>query len=195
MVPNEGTRLKILAAALDEFSAKGFAGVRVDQIAQAAGVNKAMIYYYFSSKEDLFNAIFQSELEGLKRELALILPGSEAGPPQDQVSAAEAILAYAGQREKFLAILVSAAVLQPEVQPHLFQLLDISAAAGLAAAGASDSDAQQPNQDALLHELFTGLLPLASFILLRDGLMDYYGWDEASLNRVFIQDWLRQHLG
>ena len=40
---NNPTTNKILAAALDEFATKGFAGTRVDQIARAAGVNKAMI--------------------------------------------------------------------------------------------------------------------------------------------------------
>ena len=190
MKSNENTRSKILAAALDEFSTRGFAGVRVDQIAKAAGVNKAMIYYHFAGKEDLFKAIFQTELESFKQNLTKIMAGSEMSSLEDQLSAVEAILSYAGQRKKFLAILLSAAMLQPEVQPNLFQLLDISTAAGLAAGAGV-----QPNEDALVHELFTGLLPLVSFILLRKGLVGYYGWDEASLNQHFIQSWLHQHLG
>jgi len=48
------TRDRILSAALDEFTEFGQAGARVDRIARAAGVNKAMIYYHFSSKEKLF---------------------------------------------------------------------------------------------------------------------------------------------
>jgi len=49
-----GTRDKIIAAALDEFAEHGRAGARVDRIAAAAGVNKAMIYYHFKSKDLLY---------------------------------------------------------------------------------------------------------------------------------------------
>jgi len=47
------TREKILDAALNEFSRYGLAGARVDRIAHRAKINKAMIYYHFSSKKKL----------------------------------------------------------------------------------------------------------------------------------------------
>lgn len=50
------TRARILDAALREFSALGLAGARMDQIAAAAGVNKALLYYHFNSKENLYAA-------------------------------------------------------------------------------------------------------------------------------------------
>jgi TetR/AcrR family transcriptional regulator len=51
------SRDALLAAALDEFSAKGFAGARVADIATRAGVNKQLINYYFDSKEGLYVAL------------------------------------------------------------------------------------------------------------------------------------------
>ena len=48
------TRTRILAAALSEFAANGFAGARTQRIASAADVNKALLYYYFESKEKLY---------------------------------------------------------------------------------------------------------------------------------------------
>ncbi len=53
------TREKILAAALAEFSAKGFAGARVDAIARRARVNKRMLYYCFGAKQDLYREILR----------------------------------------------------------------------------------------------------------------------------------------
>ena len=53
------TREKILAAALAEFSARGFAGARVDAIAQRARVNKRMLYYCFGPKQDLYREILR----------------------------------------------------------------------------------------------------------------------------------------
>jgi len=48
------SRRLLLAAALDEFAAKGYAGARVHEIAARAGVNKQLINYYFDSKEGLY---------------------------------------------------------------------------------------------------------------------------------------------
>jgi TetR/AcrR family transcriptional regulator len=48
------TQQKILAAARAEFAALGKAGGRIDHIASEAGVNKAMIYYHFNSKDNLY---------------------------------------------------------------------------------------------------------------------------------------------
>jgi len=56
------TQDRILAAALAEFSAEGFAGARVARIARRAGVNKRMLYHYFGNKEDLFRGIFDRKL-------------------------------------------------------------------------------------------------------------------------------------
>ena len=56
------TRDRILAAALAEFSAEGFAGARVARIARRAKINKRMLYHYFGNKEDLFREIFDRKL-------------------------------------------------------------------------------------------------------------------------------------
>jgi TetR/AcrR family transcriptional regulator len=56
------TREKILASARKEFSEKGLNGARVDRIAGASGVNKAMIYYHFGSKEALYRAVLDELL-------------------------------------------------------------------------------------------------------------------------------------
>jgi AcrR family transcriptional regulator len=55
----EGTRDKILNAALQEFSRHGLSGARIDAIAAESGINKGMIYYYFSSKDDLYVAALE----------------------------------------------------------------------------------------------------------------------------------------
>lgn len=51
---SEITKQKILIASEKAFSEKGFYGARVDEIAEASGVNKRMIYQYFGNKEELY---------------------------------------------------------------------------------------------------------------------------------------------
>jgi AcrR family transcriptional regulator len=55
-------REAILIAALDEFSAQGFAAARLDDVAQRAGVAKGTIYLYFRDKEALFQELVRSAL-------------------------------------------------------------------------------------------------------------------------------------
>ena len=50
----------ILLAARDEFAKYGLAGARVDRIAERAGINKRLIYYYFKSKDNLFLAVLEN---------------------------------------------------------------------------------------------------------------------------------------
>ena len=59
----ERSRERILAAALKEFSAKGFAGARVDCIARRAAINKRMLYHYFGNKEDLFREVLRLKMD------------------------------------------------------------------------------------------------------------------------------------
>ena len=54
----ENTKQRILEAAAHEFASKGFDGARVDEIARSAGVNKALIYYYYKNKEELLTILF-----------------------------------------------------------------------------------------------------------------------------------------
>jgi AcrR family transcriptional regulator len=53
------TRQKIISAARAEFAQHGIDGARVDQIAKQAGVNKAMLYYHFHSKDKLYQAVLK----------------------------------------------------------------------------------------------------------------------------------------
>ena len=67
------TEQKILSAAKQQFIQKGMAGARMQEIADAAGINKALLHYYFRNKEQLFRAVFQSTMkEMLPRVFAIL---------------------------------------------------------------------------------------------------------------------------
>ena len=66
MATQKDTANKIFEAALEEFSQHGFAGARIDRIAERASVNKAMIYYHFKSKEKLYETIIGLHLDKIR---------------------------------------------------------------------------------------------------------------------------------
>ena len=68
------TQQEILAAATAEFAAHGFGGARIEAIAERAGVNKKLIYYYFEGKDELFLAVLEqtyADIRAAERELHL----------------------------------------------------------------------------------------------------------------------------
>lgn len=63
MIRTKKTKEKILDAGLKEFSSSGYAGARMDKIAIRAEVNKAMLFYYFSSKENLYQEVLKHAIK------------------------------------------------------------------------------------------------------------------------------------
>jgi len=60
-------RERILAAAENLFAERGFAGTSMQTIADAASVNKAMLYYYFKNKRDLYRSVIRDGLDEMGR--------------------------------------------------------------------------------------------------------------------------------
>ncbi|MGB5665838.1 MAG: TetR/AcrR family transcriptional regulator [Maribacter sp.] len=61
----ESTEEKILKAAITIFQKKGMAGARMQEIADEANINKAMLHYYYRSKQKLFEAVFMKAFQKL----------------------------------------------------------------------------------------------------------------------------------
>ena len=60
------TKERILEAAFEEFATRGFAGSRVDDIADKAQCNKALLYQYYGDKEALFRQVLECKMAGLQ---------------------------------------------------------------------------------------------------------------------------------
>jgi AcrR family transcriptional regulator len=68
----ERTRADILAVATSEFADRGYAGARINEIADKTSTTKRMIYYYFGGKEQLYVAVLEqaySRIRGLEQQL------------------------------------------------------------------------------------------------------------------------------
>ena len=91
----EQSRAVILQAAIREFAQRGIAGARTDAIAQAAQVNKALLYYYFRDKETLYGAALDHAFGQMVEHLLGVLDRNL--PPRDKV------LTYVGAYFDYIA--------------------------------------------------------------------------------------------
>ena len=101
------SQASILNAARDEFAEHGLGGARVDRIAERAGLNKRLIYYYFEDKERLFQAVLEQaylHIREAERELNLL----EQKPAEAIRSLVEFTWNYYLAHPEFLTLLNSA---------------------------------------------------------------------------------------
>lgn len=77
------TRERLLAAAREEFAARGFDGAKVDRIARRARINKAMVYYHFPSKAALYLAILREQFAAVAA--AVSEARGKGGAPVEQL--------------------------------------------------------------------------------------------------------------
>ena len=101
------TRAAILEAAGRCFAEGGLAGARTEAIARAAGVNKALLYYYFRSKDGLYRAVLEQHLKDFYRQAMEVL--------SSQGSARSILLRYVGMHFDFIS--------SRPYYPRLFQRL------------------------------------------------------------------------
>lgn len=82
----EARQKLILKGALTVFKEKGIEGAKIDEIAREAGFGKATLYYYFSSKEEIFNALLLHGWLSLWRELEEVVAVGGDSPRRTFIS-------------------------------------------------------------------------------------------------------------
>jgi AcrR family transcriptional regulator len=117
--PHDGeTEQRILDAARAVFVRRGTAGARMQEIAREAGVNQALLHYYFRSKERLSTAVFQQIARGIFPALAQTLGGDL--PLDDKIDQLIAIYLENLSRSPFLP-----GYLLAELHHHPERLVDL----------------------------------------------------------------------
>ena len=96
----EESRAAILRAAVGEFADHGVAGARTDAIAQAARVNKALLYYYFKDKDTLYEAVLDHVFNGLRERVVPVLE-TELPPREKMLQYLAAYFDFIAENPRF----------------------------------------------------------------------------------------------
>jgi TetR/AcrR family transcriptional regulator len=112
--PDLETRERILAAAHTVFTRKGTAGSRTQEIADQAGVNKALVHYYFGTKAELADAIFEQALAAITPKMFGILADPDRTLEEKIPALVQEQIDFHSTRPYFAGYLVSELHAEPD---------------------------------------------------------------------------------
>jgi AcrR family transcriptional regulator len=115
-------QLQLLDSAEMLFSRKGFDGTSVRDIAEAAGINTAMISYYFGSKEKLMEEIFERKSLNIREKVDNLLKDDTLDPFQKMYSLVDEYIDGILQRKVFHRILLCEQIINQN--PIIIQLME-----------------------------------------------------------------------
>ena len=140
----EQRREAILDAALEVFAQSGFHGSSIDEIAQAAGVSKALIYEHFPSKRDLHVSLLERHTQEIFERLAESAATSDPGEVRLRAGV-DAFLEFVERRRDAFRMLFRDAV-EPDVA-EILASVQRQAAAAVAGMIATEPRAEKPSGD------------------------------------------------
>jgi TetR/AcrR family transcriptional regulator len=181
---------RILQAARGLFARDGFDGTRVDEIARTAGVNKALIYYYFKSKEELLEELFTRLADSYNKNQSETFREAmkeKRDPGPDLFQASMKLLL--DNRELFrIAFMeeIKGADVRNLILKTWSVIFDQNVAEFNPGLKPSEVSGAQKARD-----FFFGFMPSAGYILFHDKLAKILGTDQEKLHKMFLSNSLR----
>ena len=195
----EQTKQRILQKAEELFFENGYHATSVESIAKAAGVNKALIYYYFDAKSDLMTALVKNMMQDLAKHLA-DMPKNEGASKPDAArkEKIQAEVKYLQQHRRVLAIMMMEAFKGKGQGNFLFQCAEMVMSHEHKGQLWGNESAERPGTGKynlhLVHEFYTGLMPMISFVVMQDHWCEYFHCDAVQALELFMEAFVRSHL-
>lgn len=208
------TRERIINAAIELFSQKGYDATRVNDIASVANVNKALIYYYFKSKQDILDFMVHSLLNNavsitmdfihtnivqmIKKGCLDILPdrlhfvNEEAKQEfiQNTCKFYERVVDYALEKRSIIRILMLESLKNGKHQNSLFQMMDFVANNENNPIFKTISNADQDfaySDEMVLFRFFFSIIPIVSFAAYYDDYKEVSALSDKELRASFLR--------
>lgn len=189
---SKGSKQVILEAATELFAEKGFDGARVDEIAKRAQVNKALIYYYFESKDKILEelmSILIKEMIDLKDQLTKsinvlepmhILNDSKVDDFTYQA------YEFFKKRKLLLNIILSEALKEATNKNIFFEMLSLNIADGVGRIKQMNGEITDFEEFNII-AIFFNFIPLLNFISFGEKWAEYNHMDYSLLESKFYQ--------
>lgn len=189
----------ILKTAERLFAEKGFDGARVDEIASEADVNKALIYYYFDSKEDILESLLNSLLSDFI-DLVANLPAAEYDFEDEEVvnEILNNMLDFVINKRDILKVALTESLKSDSKQSIVFKIGEVMMSKEIEEVKKSyrkeGFDFSEDKAQWIVTEFFTGFLPMINFVVFKEEVGTYFGINDQKMRQSFIDAFKQTHL-
>jgi hypothetical protein len=194
-----GSKEKILAAAEQIFAEVGFDGARVDDIALKAGVNKALIYYYFESKDAILDELFETLMADGKNVQNKSLSDYPNMNREDMyMEFMDKNLEFALSHRNLIKIALAESMKTNSKHSGLLKRCDLIIEAELEyikkVYESKDISFPYSKKEIAVMEFFTGIMPIFNYAVYSDTLADFYEMSELELKELFLKAFRLTHM-
>jgi TetR/AcrR family transcriptional regulator len=181
------TRLRILDAGEREFAARGFAGARLREIGDTAGVQPALIHHYFTDKQGLYRAVLDRALEPTSTESWTLL-STRNGLEDLLTGFIDLLLRFYAANMNLISILRHEAVAESTVLADLTRQRTLPVIEALLAVVEDRQAAGEVRKDVPAHEIILAGMSMIAYPFVEEGMLSValpaaVARDEASLAR------------
>jgi len=193
------TRARILKTAEKIFSEKGFDGSRVDDIAKEAGVNKALIYYYFKSKNEILETILSNLYKDAKNMIVQSARGTPDISSDDNYRKLfDAYINFVAKNREIIKIAIAESTKDDTKSSVVMELGNIIINAEIENIRREYNKKglhfPEDKQELLVMEFFTGLVPFLAYALYKEKWERLYNVSEEELRETFYRVYSKTHL-
>lgn len=186
------TRSKLMGAATEVFSEKGFDGSRVDEIAARAGVNKAMLYYYFESKSKLLEEIVKKYVDESIKLKKSILKYMDAYDQNQVDIAISKMYDFLESKQDILRIIIIESLKAQDKELPIFNSL--MASFEIKIKNLKDRGITLSKEDEmglLIESFFFNTVSWVFFLALGNKWAGFYGFDKAEAKKKFKEIFMK----
>lgn len=186
----QNARERILQVALKVFAEKSFEGSRIEEIAREANVPKSLIYYHFSSKNEILEVLTTKFISEYMRII-------EAKPKETHQEKAQELAGrmknvyydFGQQNADLIRVIFIDSLKKSKEQPVLYKVLDALIAKEIE----NNPDAGYEIQERRIAEFFTSFIPNYAYLCFSDSWIQYYDISKKQFNELFMKVYEETH--
>lgn len=181
------TELRILEAAEMEFVEKGYDGARVDEIAKRAQLNKAQLYYYFRSKENILNELMKRNISEVEEIVERNFDFSSISSREFFEAFIDKVFALFKEKENIIRIIMLEALKSGSDNFSIFEIFE--PLYNKIRTSVQDMGLQYEEVAAPIDYFFMDLAPFLFFTVFKNKFSNFYKIQQETLEMQFAKNY------
>lgn len=181
------TELRILESAEMEFVEKGYDGARVDEIAKRAQLNKAQLYYYFRSKENILNELMKRNIREVEEIVEKNFDISSVSSKESFEAFIDKVFAFFKEKENIIRIIMLEALKSGSNNLSIFEIFE--PLYNKIKTSVQDMGLQYEEVAVPIDYFFMDLAPFLFFTVFKNKFSNFYKIPQETLEMQFDKNY------